>query len=99
MMQDSQGNMDEIIRRGGTNNDVVFGDVNPNGGDLHLRADGNTNFSVLSNRASRFWPVTGSAPATCSSSIRGSTYYDGDDDKLKVCAKNLFGSFDWINLH
>jgi len=95
-MLDSNGNMDEIIRRGGTNNDVVMGDVDNNGGNLHLRSSGTTSFSVLANGAAKFWPMS-DPPGTCNTSRRGQVYYDSDDDKLKCCGNGLTG-FKWRNM-
>jgi hypothetical protein len=95
-MLDSNGNMDEIIRRSGTNNDVVIGDVNANGGDLNFRADGSTHLSVLSDGTVKFWRMA-NAPGTCNSSRAGQVYYDSDDDKLKACGKS-FGLFGWHNM-
>jgi len=96
-MSDSSGNMDEVIRRSGTSNDVVMGDVENNGGSLHLRAAGATRVSVTPEGTLKYVPLDG-PPGTCNSSRRGQVYYDGNEDKLKVCGKNLL-IFGWHNLH
>lgn len=88
-MADSEGNMDEVIRRGGTDNTVVIGDVNNNGGDLHLRSSGTTSFSVLADGTAKFWPMS-NPPGTCDTSRRGQVYFDSDDNKLKACGQKVF---------
>lgn len=97
-MADSQGNMDEVIRRSGTDNTVVIGDVNNNGGSLHLRAAGITRLTVTPEGSVRYVPMA-NPPGTCGTSLRGQVYYDSDDDKLKVCGKNFAGIFAWQNMH
>lgn len=98
MMADSDGNMDEVIRRSGTDNTVVIGDVNNNGGSLHLRAAGATRMTVTPAGAVKYYPLN-SPPGTCNTTYRGQVYYDNNDDKLKVCGKNGLGFFAWQNMH
>lgn len=100
-MLDSSGNMDEIIRRSGTNNDVVIGDVNSNGGHLNLRSNGVTRLSLLPGGAVRFQPFN-SPPVTCDNSNtqnRGAVYYDDTDDEMKYCGRTFTGDFDWIDMN
>lgn len=96
-MPDANGNMDEVVRRNVTTGDIVVGDVNSNGGDLGLRADGQTRLSVLADGTIKFWPMT-NPPGTCNSSRAGQVYYDSDDDKLKTCGRS-FGVFGWQNMY
>lgn len=100
-MLDNLGNMDEIIRRSGINNDVVMGDVNGNGGHLHLRSNGLTRLSLLPSGAVKFAAFS-SPPATCNnmnSQNRGAVYYDDTDDEMKYCGKTITGNFDWIAMN
>jgi len=97
-MLDSDGNMDEIIRRSGTNNGVVMGDVDPNGGDFHLRADGITRFSVLADGSVKLRAMS-SPPGTCNSSRAGQMYFDSDDQKMKACGRGgILNGFAWHNM-
>ncbi len=97
-MMDSNGNMDEVIRRSGTDNSIAMGDVNNNGGDLHLRSAGTTSFSVLANGTARFWPMS-DPPGTCNSSSVGQVYLDSDDEKLKACGRSgILNNYGWHNM-
>lgn len=96
-MMDSNGNMDEIIRRSGTDNSVVMGDVENNGGDLHLRSSGTTSFSVLADGTAKFWPMS-NPPGTCGTSFRGRVYFDDEDNKLRTCGKKL-GAWGWWDMY
>lgn len=100
-MLDSQGNMDEIIRRSGIDNSVVIGDVNNNGGSLFLRAAGFTRLSIVPEGAIKF-PRFNSPPLTCDNSNtqnRGLVYYDDSDDEMKYCGRNFIGDFEWIDMN
>jgi hypothetical protein len=59
--------MDEVLRKNTTTGDVVFGDVESNGGELGLRASGLTRLSVLADGSIKFWELS-SPPSTCNSS-------------------------------
>jgi len=100
-MLDSEGNMDEIIRRSGVDNSVVIGDVNDNGGALNLRAAGFTRLSIVPEGAIKF-PRFNNPPLTCDNSNtqnRGLVFYDDSDDEMKYCGKNLVGNFEWIDMN
>jgi len=100
-MLDSQGNMDEIIRRSGVDNSVVIGDVNDNGGALNLRAAGFTRLSIVPEGAIKF-PKFSSPPLTCDNNNaqnRGMVFYDDSDDRMKYCGKDLVGNFDWLEMN
>jgi hypothetical protein len=101
MMSDSNGNMDEIIRRSGSNNDVVIGDVDNNGGHLHLRAAGVTRLTIEPEGVIKFFRFS-SEPLTCDNSNtqnRGAMFYDDSDDRMKYCGKNFLGDFEWLEMN
>lgn len=100
-MLDSNGNMDEIIRRSGSTNDVVMGDVNSNGGNFHLRSNGITRLTIMTEGSVRFIPRS-SNPVTCDNNNtqnRGAMFYDDSIDRMKYCGKDFLGNFTWIEMN
>jgi hypothetical protein len=53
-MKDSGGNADRVLLRQATTNDVYVGDIDANGGQLILRANGNNNLTIATTGAATF---------------------------------------------
>jgi len=63
-MKDSGGNADRVLSRQATTNDVYVGDIDANGGQLILRANGNNNLTIASTGAATFSSGIGIGAAT-----------------------------------
>jgi hypothetical protein len=81
-MKDSGGNADRVLLRQATTNDVYVGDIDANGGQLILRANGNNNLTIASTGAATFTSsvtdngtIHAYANKTANYTLTGNDYY------------------------